>query len=263
MTTTLRTSLPPTQPPVRNTGLRANMVTIMRTSSKMSFAAAAALVALTGCMGAPDEVGRSGTGLDLAVVALPTIDHGVWIELDAGCEGRIQVGQRFGVAGGELSLLVALDDQGDAVCVDTFESMLEEVETVASPEHARRLEQSYLALLENEAMFLSTSVTSAGSSSIASTSVGQADPSPQPNLVAMPAGGEAAGDPSPQPNDPTSDPTEGDPSPQPNQPMGPAMATATSVQAPTSTTSMQTVNTTSTSTSDRSGTNSGSGSGTR
>jgi hypothetical protein len=165
----------------------------------------AASLAATGCLGSPDDVGRSTELLAVADAPLPNVTNHQWMSAPSDCEGQLTGSETFAVADGAGDLVAALRD-GAVVCVDTLESIEHELERVGFSYTARVLHCRYAAWADSVAL---------------TTFVGYAmgDPSPQP---ARPPGATADGDPSPQPARPSggapANAMDGDPSPQPADP---------------------------------------------
>lgn len=155
-------------------------------------------VLLGGCMGAPDHAAFSADLLEVdrnaePVEPLEPVEEGEWERAPAGCEDRLVRPDTltFRLASAEAGLVAAVDASGRIVCVDTVESVQQELEETGEPERADELGQQFL-LAARLARLPHASTLAAG------------DPSPQPNVEARsPEQAMAAarcGDPSPQPN---------------------------------------------------------------
>ena len=150
---------------------------------------------LGGCVGAPSSFDGARSGLaeiDSGTEALPSLSEEEWQEAPAGCEDRLGVAERltFALASLHDHLVAAVDSSGDIVCVDTIESVQEELEEQGDEERADSLGDSFLVALTIAAMPDADRLRAA-------------DPTPQPNteISAMTAGpGAREGDPTPQPN---------------------------------------------------------------
>ena len=127
------------------------------------------------------------------VLPLASIDTAEWEVAPAGCEDRIPENVTFEIARGANGLLVAVNDQGDAVCTDTYEAIQEELEDKGRGDDADDLEASI------------------------SVTLGYNTPGDEAEDVGF---DPTADDPSPQPSRPAmempDDPSRDDPSPQPS-----------------------------------------------
>jgi len=176
------------------------------------------LLGAAGCAtDGPGTAGRAET-LDVAgAEALPSVARHDWSAAPAGCEGRLADAVSFGVAEGEPELVVALDENHSALCVDTYPALESELTEAGLMDEADRLWLGYLATLQNPEL------GDAG----AMRDIDGRHPTPQPNLVADQDGVNVMVDPSPQTNDGDllPDPADDDelpdldPTPQPNSPM--------------------------------------------
>lgn len=167
-----------------------------------------ALVALTtaplgGCaLGGPGPLAVDAANQDSLIevtpgtTALDSVDSTDWMAAPAGCEGRIDGDTEFALASAPSGLIAAVDAMGRVICVDTVESVQQELEEEGLDEEADELGERYLLTL--------------GLASIPSSEdLVLGDPSPQPS--APRSGGNRGGDPSPQPSTQADDP-----SPQPS-----------------------------------------------
>lgn len=207
--------------------------------------------ALTGCYGATDPTGGSSYAL-VETTPLPSVPRSIWTVAPAGCEGRLDAANAFGVADGEPGLIAVLGADGSVVCVDTLESVDVDLRDRGEASTADELCARYLMVIDGIDGLRQES---------SSVRPREGDPSPQPNMAGSVTIDDDKGDPSPQPNlqgtagsegddsdggsatsstgttgTPRSQaPREGDPSPQPNNqagsmtpPMGGTSSTTTS-----------------------------------
>lgn len=148
-------------------------------------------VALTGCVGNPDERATTSGLVEISTDSPPLgpIDSDAWRRAPAGCEDRLAAGLSFRLASALDGLVAAVDGDGDIVCVDTVESLQEELAEDGREDEADELGDRYLLAIGVAAMPSSDSMRAG-------------DPSPQPSVVAHAPGngGIANGDPSPQPS---------------------------------------------------------------
>lgn len=155
---------------------------------------ALALLALgaSGCMGA-DSIGAAENGLleiDPDTVPLESVGSDEeWEAAPAGCEDRLDRALDFKVASSTDHLVAAVDANGVIVCVDTVESVQEELEEEGFDEEAEQLADRFLL-----------AVGLPDRDSLTSW-----DPTPQPSTQLeakgpSEGGGMASGDPSPQPS---------------------------------------------------------------
>jgi hypothetical protein len=113
-----------------------------RLSGFISFVAL--LGALTGCVGGPDTGQEQGLLID-EVLPGYLVPASIWMQDSlAGCEGRLSDDEDVAVAWaeGEPSLGVVLDENGQAICVDTWEDIQLELDRVKgdpSPDPMRPL----------------------------------------------------------------------------------------------------------------------------
>lgn len=153
-----------------------------------------ALLALgvTGCMGA-DAIGATENELleiDPGTVPLESVGADEeWEAAPAGCEDRLDGALAFKLASSTDHLVAAVDADGVIVCVDTIESVQEELEEEGFAEAAEQLVGRFLL-----------AVALPGRDALTSW-----DPTPQPSTqfeAKSPGGGTgmASGDPSPQPS---------------------------------------------------------------
>jgi hypothetical protein len=154
-------------------------------------AIALSAVALSGCIGAPDERGATSglVELDTSTPPLGRIDSDAWRRAPAGCEDRLAAGLSFRLASALDGLVAAVDGEGQIVCVDTVESVQEELAEEGREDEADELGDRYLLAVALAVMPSSDSMRAG-------------DPSPQPSVLAHAPGngGIANGDPSPQPS---------------------------------------------------------------
>lgn len=152
-------------------------------------------LALGGCVGAPESFGGASSGvleIDSGTPALGSLDEDdEWEEAPAGCEDLLDSERlTFLLASLNDHLVAAVDSRGDIVCVDTVESVQEELEEQGDEERADDLGDSFLIALTVGAMPDSDGLRAG-------------DPTPQPNteIPSMSGGmGPQEGDPTPQPN---------------------------------------------------------------
>ncbi|GAB5541727.1 MAG: hypothetical protein SangKO_014870 [Sandaracinaceae bacterium] len=131
-------------------------------------------------------------------IALDQVDSTAWMAAPAGCEDRLDGATDYALAGADSGLVAAVDESGSIVCVDTVESVQEELEKEGLDDEADELGERYLLALDLAALPSAEDIASG-------------DPSPQPSMSG--SGGNRAGDPSPQPS---TNPHADDPSPQPS-----------------------------------------------
>lgn len=151
--------------------------------------------------GCAADVGTGSSSLyEISADAIPlaSFESGAWELVPAGCEDRLPATVTFEVADGANGLLVAVDEEGEAVCSDTAAAIAEELADEGRGEEADDLEASVAATFcpevddENEDVDFDPSAD---------------DPSPQPSRPdpemhgMTPDDGESQpGDPSPQPS---------------------------------------------------------------
>ena len=99
-----------------------------------------ALVALTtaplgGCaLGGPGPLAVDAANQDSLIevtpgtTALDSVDSTDWMAAPAGCEGRIDGDTEFALASAPSGLIAAVDAMGRVICVDTVESVQQELE---------------------------------------------------------------------------------------------------------------------------------------
>lgn len=91
------------------------------------------LAACTADVREPTSAG-DGTLIELTVPVLGFVDEAVWRLAPNSCEGRLE-GEadvhRIARAENAPGLVVVLDDEGEALCVDTIESIAIELERVS------------------------------------------------------------------------------------------------------------------------------------
>jgi hypothetical protein len=186
-----------------------------------------ALLALTlstalGCVGGegPDPLEGSSSalvdeGADLQPLAVvTTIDDPT---VPAGCEGRLHRDQRFAVT--PDTLVAALSDDGDVLCIDSLGSVeIELAEVLGDPAAAAALHTRVRLHLAGIQPTSSSAIAGGDEPKVLGAPAEQeapsTDPHPQPSQPAG-DGGEAEGDPHPQPSHPG---PQGDPHPQPSCP---------------------------------------------
>lgn len=154
-------------------------------------------VLLGGCMGAPDSAGFHADliEIDPSTEPLEPVAEDEWEAAPAGCEGRLGMvgGITFRLASATDGLVAAVDGAGRIVCVDTVESVQEELEEQGEEERADELGDQYLLAAHLASLPVADSLAAG-------------DPSPQPNCELAASAPEAAmdgarsGDPTPQPN---------------------------------------------------------------
>lgn len=144
-----------------------------------------------GCAGSPDDLG--GAGSTLVEVApgtepLAAVGSDAWQDAPPSCDDRLSGEVRFELASAAEGLVAAVDTSGDVVCVDSLESVQEELEEEGREEDADHLGDAYLVAI--------------GFAYVPdSDSIAMGDPSPQPSTDPMRAnGGSRPADPSPQPS---------------------------------------------------------------
>lgn len=147
---------------------------------------------LAGCAVAPGAFGSSDSDLlevDPATVPLEPIAVDAWRSAPAGCEGKLVGAQflTFRVASDVDGLIAALDVTGEVLCVDTVESVEEELVACGHHELASTLRERYAAFRATE-MRKDFEAARAG------------DPTPQPNVDPACSISITSGDPTPQPN---------------------------------------------------------------
>ncbi len=155
-----------------------------------------------GSLGACSAPVGSGTSdlfeAPLDALPLATIEAREWQLAPAGCEDLLPDTVSFEVARGANGLLVAVDDDGEAVCTDTYEAIQEELADAGREEESDDLEAAFRATIgsfEEEPEDVHVDPTGD-------------DPSPQPScpnptgrdMEMSGAGPEQPGDPSPQPS---------------------------------------------------------------
>ncbi|HJL20123.1 MAG TPA: hypothetical protein RMH99_30940, partial [Sandaracinaceae bacterium LLY-WYZ-13_1] len=152
---------------------------------------AVALVA-TGCVGGPADAGQTGGSL-LEVppdtTPLLGLEDDAWRHAPPSCEGQLAHGDLdFRLASATDGLVAAVDRSGDVICVDSVESVQEELEEEGREEAAHELGDSFLVAV-GLAYVPSADSLAAG------------DPSPQPSIQGMDtSAGSRHTDPSPQPS---------------------------------------------------------------
>ncbi|MEQ8895182.1 MAG: hypothetical protein RID93_46460, partial [Sandaracinaceae bacterium] len=115
--------------------------------------ALAALV--TGCsLGGPgplavDAANRTSL-IEVApgTIALDQVDSTAWMAAPAGCEDRLDRATDYALAGADSGLVAAVDESGSIVCVDTVESVQEELEKEGLDDEADELGERYLLALD-------------------------------------------------------------------------------------------------------------------
>ena len=160
---------------------------------------------MAGCMGSP-EIGRTAQGL-ASDDAPPAVSADEWMQATEGCEDVLGPDLDFHEAAGAPELVVCVAPDGRIICVDTAAAIEEEL--------AEMGEELLLGTGQHPGALTEPQTGGKGfypTSSRASSSPTEGDPSPQPSQEAGSAA-DAAGDPSPQP----STVAAGDPSPQPSQ----------------------------------------------
>jgi hypothetical protein len=149
-----------------------------------------ALAAL-GCAAHPDDVGAGGSPLvevSPGTEPLAPVASSAWEQAPESCEGQLTEGLHFELASETDGLVAAVDDSGDIVCVDSVESVEQELESEGREEDAEDLRDSYLVAIGCAFVQSPDGFT-------------MGDPSPQPSTNPIQVGdGTRTGDPSPQPS---------------------------------------------------------------
>lgn len=65
-------------------------------------------------------------------IALDQVDSTAWMAAPAGCEDRLDGATDYALAGADSGLVAAVDESGSIVCVDTVESVQEELEKISA-----------------------------------------------------------------------------------------------------------------------------------
>lgn len=148
---------------------------------------------LGGCVGASDAHGGSGSGLievEPGTEPLAALESGDWRLAPAGCEDRLSAHLTFRVASLNDGLIAAVDLRGHIICVDTVESVQEELEEQGDEDRADEVGDRFLVAASVAALMNGEVLTG---------------PSPQPDIGLFGAppcvpGRVECGDPTPQPN---------------------------------------------------------------
>jgi hypothetical protein len=144
-----------------------------------------ALLLAPGCMGASDVVSGGTSGLveiDPYTAPLAPLEGMGWQAAPAGCEDRLVGEVTFKLASADDGLVAAVDAEGSVVCVDTVESVQDELEEQGEEERAEELGDQFLL--------------AAGLGDLPPhEDFAAGDPTPQPSLD-----GSEKDDPSPQPS---------------------------------------------------------------
>lgn len=161
---------------------------------------AALALAMVGCMGGAGPEGASaGESPSELLVAeddgLEQLDAAEWSAAQPGCEGLLSGGEHFAVASAEHGLVAVLDADGEVVCVDTVESVEEELEETGREDEADDLVMAFMATVAAN----SAEARSSSSSSRFGGATREGDPDPEPNL-GWNILGRMRGDPDPEPN---------------------------------------------------------------
>ncbi len=158
---------------------------------------AAALLAA--CSGGPTDDPRSHGASLIDAPPLPTLVAEDFQDAPAGCEGRLDGTEEFGIT--QTDALVVARHGEEAVCIDTLEAVSLELEALGANFAADELYSGFYAAIH----------------------LSQVQDWATPASERLDDGGEAQGDPNPQPNGPILDPNMGDPNPQPNMPSRPTL----------------------------------------
>lgn len=136
-------------------------------------------LALTGCVGAPDDTAGAGSWLVEVAPGTEPLDpiEGGELQSAPDCENRIEGSLQFAIASD--GRIAAVDAEGDVVCVDSVGEVQDELTEDGRLADAEALGDSYLVAM--------------GFGYVPSAEdIAAGDPSPQPSLP--------MGDPSPQPS---------------------------------------------------------------
>jgi hypothetical protein len=145
------------------------------------------LAAIAGCAASPDDLGGGTSGLiEISPNTAPLgwVHSEEWRSAPAGCEGKLGQDIEFEVASADDGLVAAVADDGDIVCVDSVESVQEELESSGDGERAATLDDAFLL--------------AAGLALPNMDGIAAGDPTPQPSIE--PASSMESDDPSPQPS---------------------------------------------------------------
>ncbi len=105
------------------------------------------IASLSGCAGVADSAPSAEGDALLEAEPLPIVDSNEWSEAQAGCEGALGPSVRFGIAAEAPELVVALDEAGSPICVDSFPAV--EAELAAVGLDPDTLWMGYLAALQD------------------------------------------------------------------------------------------------------------------
>lgn len=150
-----------------------------------------ALLLASGCVsGGAEGADSYSTGLievTPGTLPLAPIEAEAWQAAPAGCEDRLMGEISFKIASADDGLVAAVDGEGTVVCVDTVESVQEELHEQGDDERADALDDQFLL--------------AAGMADIPDGDYA-GDPTPQPStdFGADPGDGTNEDDPSPQPS---------------------------------------------------------------
>lgn len=161
---------------------------------------------LSGCTAPTDLAPFSGDGFEQAIRAdAPALRTTVSAKAHPGCEGYLTGATTF--AATNSGLVVAYDDRGTALCIDTLDAVTTELDETDRGETADRLRSSYARWVNAHTLCSgdpnpqpSKGDPTAFPGLDQPTNPVSGDPSPQPSREQF-TGEEGMGDPSPQPSD--------------------------------------------------------------
>jgi hypothetical protein len=174
--------------------------------------AALGVFAMGGCA---SDVGSATVALGSGPPLAPIAPEATFGAVD-GCETQLSDAEQFRVD--PNALVVALDADGNPLCIDTMLAIAEELRTLGAVETAERVLAAYNSTIGTLETFGEYSTRDGAPVTPISATT---EPNPQPSRPMDQLQDPAKGDPNPQPSSPRSGGERTEPNPQPSTPLLP------------------------------------------